>query len=443
LAIRRKYDGANRRIRIFSDFNGSTPGMVQDDYHNGQQVIESRFGEDGQPTGGHQYLWSPRYIDSPILRDTLDSGGEIVAAERILYLSDANYNVTGLVKYNSGESAWRVVERYSYTPYGVATFRDADWTAYAGPNPQSQYSNTTLYTGRAWDALISLYFYRARFHDAVLERFVARDPIGYGADINLYRYCDNQPVIIVDPSGLWDEGWFHDGVKKPNCSSGNRGHGNMPGSVEQGGDFDWNREDRIHDPFDPYYTSRHFRTLREVEEDLVKAVCKCNQYDFEIYGHQMQDWFSHRGQGYEGWDWGSSAIGTGVGTIIPIPGVGTLGGGIVGGWGHGRGNVLGWVGGLRPDNADDYNDAFIEAEIRTKYWIKRWNACCRGVVAEPPFDDRFTIPWCTEPKKPEKIWVKKDLTAREGMACCAPVNYEAERYKWVDKAPPGKRIGSP
>jgi RHS repeat-associated protein len=106
------------------------------------------------------------------------------------------------VKYNSGESAWRVVERYSYAPYGVATFRDASWTAYAGPNPQSLFSNTTLYTGRTWDALISLYYYRARFYDAVLERFIGRDPIGYGADINLYRYCGNNPVIYVDPKGL-------------------------------------------------------------------------------------------------------------------------------------------------------------------------------------------------------------------------------------------------
>jgi RHS repeat-associated protein len=39
-----------------------------------------------------------------------------------------------------------------------------------------------LYTGRLLDTLTGLYYYRARFYDAVLERFVNRDPIGYKAE---------------------------------------------------------------------------------------------------------------------------------------------------------------------------------------------------------------------------------------------------------------------
>ena len=35
------YDGTSRRIQIFSDFSGSTPGTVTDDYYAGQQVVES------------------------------------------------------------------------------------------------------------------------------------------------------------------------------------------------------------------------------------------------------------------------------------------------------------------------------------------------------------------------------------------------------------------
>ena len=126
-------------------------------------------------TGGYQTIWSPRYIDAPILRDTLNTAGTgIVAAERVFYLADANYNVTGLVKYDSGTSDWQVAERYTYTPYGVVTYRNADWTT-AG---SSANANTTLYTGRTLDLLTSLYYYRARYYDAGLERFISRDPIG-------------------------------------------------------------------------------------------------------------------------------------------------------------------------------------------------------------------------------------------------------------------------
>ena len=193
---RNEYDGANRRIQIFSDFTGATPGTVQDDYYSGQQIIETH--EDSAVK--YQNVWSPRYIDSLILRDTL-SAGQIVAADRILYLSDANYNVTGLVKevdIGGGQTEWQVVERYTYTPYGEATFRNGAWTDVGS----STNSNATLYTGRYLDSLTSLYYYRARFYDAALERFISRDPVGYGGiDSNLYRYVRSNPIIHIDPSG--------------------------------------------------------------------------------------------------------------------------------------------------------------------------------------------------------------------------------------------------
>jgi RHS repeat-associated protein len=198
-----EYDGAGRRVQIFSDFTGSTPGTVQDDYHIGQQVIESDMSVGGDRAGGYQYIWSPRYIDAPIFRDTLNTAGDgIVAAERVFYLSDANYNVTGLVKKVSG--VWQVVERYNYTPYGVVTYRNADWTTATS----SANNNTTLYTGRTLDLLTALYYYRARFYDALMERFINRDPSGYASrDENLYRYVFGSPIDHQDPSGL---GWLSD-----------------------------------------------------------------------------------------------------------------------------------------------------------------------------------------------------------------------------------------
>ena len=194
-----EYDGTNRRIQIYSDFSGSTPGTVQDDYHVGQQVIESDVTTGGIRNGGYQYLWSPRYIDAPILRDTLNTAGNgIVTAQRVFYLADANYNVTGLVKYDSQSQQWQVAERCTYTPYGVVTYRNADWsTATSSAN-----GNTTLYTGRTLDLLTSLYYYRARYYDAGLERFVNRDPISYRGGINLYEYVGDDPLTRTDPTGL-------------------------------------------------------------------------------------------------------------------------------------------------------------------------------------------------------------------------------------------------
>ena len=59
------------------------------------------------------------------------------------------------------------------------------------------------YTGRDWDADAELYYYRARWYDPVVGRFISEDPSGFAAgDENLSRYVLNSPVMLVDPSGL-------------------------------------------------------------------------------------------------------------------------------------------------------------------------------------------------------------------------------------------------
>ena len=41
-------------------------------FHDGQQVIRTEsVNASGVYTGGYQYVWSPRYIDAPICRDTV------------------------------------------------------------------------------------------------------------------------------------------------------------------------------------------------------------------------------------------------------------------------------------------------------------------------------------------------------------------------------------
>jgi hypothetical protein len=46
-------------------------------------------------------------------------------------------------------------------------------------------------------------YYRARYYDARVGRFLSEDPIGFaGGDVNLYRYVGNSPINYTDPSGL-------------------------------------------------------------------------------------------------------------------------------------------------------------------------------------------------------------------------------------------------
>ena len=148
---------------------------------------------------GYQTIWSPRYIDAPILRDTLNTAGTgIVTAQRVFYLADANYNVTGLVKYDSGTSKWQVAERYTYTPYGVVTYRNADWTV-AGSSANSQ--QRPLHRPHAGALPPASTTTAAATTMPGLERFINTDPISYKGGINLYEYVGDDPLTRTDPSG--------------------------------------------------------------------------------------------------------------------------------------------------------------------------------------------------------------------------------------------------
>jgi len=57
-------------------------------------------------------------------------------------------------------------------------------------------------------------YYRARYYDASVGRFVAEDPVGFDADPNFYRYVRNNPTIFIDPAGLQIPG-MADGTLPP------------------------------------------------------------------------------------------------------------------------------------------------------------------------------------------------------------------------------------
>ena len=91
------------------------------------------------------------------------------------------------------DGAGAVQTRYSYEPYGKTTVSG------------TASSNSFEYTGRENDST-GLYFYRARYYNPGLQRFVSEDPIGLAGGVNVYGYVGGNPISFTDATGL-DPWW--------------------------------------------------------------------------------------------------------------------------------------------------------------------------------------------------------------------------------------------
>mgnify|MGYP001604412431 CR=1 FL=1 len=120
-------------------------------------------------------------VDQRVAMITVNtSNGATIARE--YYHSNRLGSVIAMAAENGSVTA-----NYVYTPYGVEDYGSS--------------GNPFRYTGRRYDAAIDLYYYRARYYDAQLGRFLETDPVLYADQMNLYAYVGNSPLNGTDPTG--------------------------------------------------------------------------------------------------------------------------------------------------------------------------------------------------------------------------------------------------
>jgi RHS repeat-associated protein len=72
-----------------------------------------------------------------------------------------------------------------------------------GNSSNANFPTRYQFTGREFDNFSGLHYYRARFYDGNLGRFISEDPSGFeGGDVNLYGYVWNNPLTYTDSMGL-------------------------------------------------------------------------------------------------------------------------------------------------------------------------------------------------------------------------------------------------
>jgi RHS repeat-associated protein len=168
-----KYDPFGRRIEK------NVNGIVTKYLYDAEDIL---LEYDGSNQIASRYTHGPG-IDEPLSMEK--------NSQEYYYHFDGLGSVTGIT-----DSTGNVVQRYEYDSFGnIVSMLD--------PNFIQPYT----YTAREYDPESGLYFYRARYYDAKVGRFISEDPIGFnGGSINVYSYTDNNPVNFIDPLGLASKG---------------------------------------------------------------------------------------------------------------------------------------------------------------------------------------------------------------------------------------------
>ncbi len=181
------YDTHNRRIRSQFDANGngtidSEQKIVYDaDWKPGLEDIVLVFHEANNIQ--HRFLHGPG-IDQSLVDEQ---------PSQLQWLLPGQLGtITDVVEYNLGTDTTNNINHLTYTSFGQIASQ-------TNPIHEPYYT----YTAREWDGESNLYYYRARWYDPIVGRFVSEDPFGFNiSEYASYDYAFNSPAMFRDASGM-------------------------------------------------------------------------------------------------------------------------------------------------------------------------------------------------------------------------------------------------
>jgi RHS repeat-associated protein len=174
-----------------------------------EYVVDGEQRRVGKKVGGVLLkAWLYRSDLQPVAE--LDGAGNVVA--RFIYASGANvpelmvkngstYRIVtdhlGSPRLVVDSSTGAIMQRMDYDEFGMVT---------VDSNPGFQPFG---FAGGLYDSDTGLVRFGARDYDAAVGRWTAKDPSRFAGGLNLYQYCESDPMNWTDPTGHWPK-WLDD-----------------------------------------------------------------------------------------------------------------------------------------------------------------------------------------------------------------------------------------
>jgi RHS repeat-associated protein len=136
-------------------------------------------------------------------------------------------------------------------------------------------------------------YVRARYLDKIKGRWITEDPIGLDEGINLFGYCDSQPMDFIDPSGLakllkcidsfgLPQHWWIEFASGFNCNVPGTGSGGSAGKYPI-----WRGGTKVPDPIYKRIKECKYVVIEQVRENdplFEVDLCKC------VYKQRHRPW---------------------------------------------------------------------------------------------------------------------------------------------------------
>jgi RHS repeat-associated protein len=189
-----EYDAENRMVK-------ATAGGIEYRYRydgEGRRVAVEKWTAGVQDTA-----YTRRFVyglDGELLAEIQ---GTVLSSWETKYLGQDHLGTTRLVMKASGSGDGVVGSRHDYYPFGEEL-----------PGRGMNYGDPLLlvkYTGHERDNETGLDFMQARYYGGGIGRFLSPDgplvdqEVGDPQSWNLYSYVRNSPMILIDPTGMYDE----------------------------------------------------------------------------------------------------------------------------------------------------------------------------------------------------------------------------------------------